>query len=81
VRTRVSTLADKLIQRWSDLTPSQQRQIEALLRVNRRPVCGSTSGYVQHVERREKPCDACRQAHGDAQRRWKYRQRRQADAA
>jgi hypothetical protein len=84
VRTSVETLADNLIQRWPDLTPVQQRQIEALLRVNRRPVCGSTTGYVQHIERREKPCDPCRQAHADAQRKYMQRRRqrqRQADAA
>lgn len=51
---------------WDGPRPADDPQIG-----NPRPVagCGTASGYRRHTRRREKPCQACRDAHSEAGRK------------
>ena len=84
MQTSVSTLARRLIEGWPTFDPALRRQLEALLRISRKDVCGTNTGWVYHAQRRERACDPCREAHAAAQRLYmqrRRRQRRQVDAA
>jgi hypothetical protein len=83
MRISVETLADRLVQGWPTFSEAKRRQFEALLRVNRRDIHGSTSGWVQHWELGEPACPRCRLAHAEAQREFRSqrRQRQQAGGA
>jgi hypothetical protein len=84
MQTSVETLARRLTEGWPTFDPALRRQLEALLRVSHKDVCGTNTGWVYHCQRREKACGPCREAHAAAQRKYALRrrqERRQAGGA
>jgi len=76
--TVIPKIRERAKQRWSD--PDYKSSQVAKMRAGRKPkpqaACGTAAGYMRHIVKAEKPCDACREARNKYRRESRESSRR-----